>query len=103
MTVWITRNMSYVNQASVGFSGVIFTLALMDCYLSTQPTRSLFGFVQVPTRLYPWVLLVLLSVRPDSRAERAQQYTLLLCARFLPGKTSDVEEDHLDHGLFHRW
>lgn len=62
--MWITHDMTYVNQASVGFSGVIFTLALIDSYLSTQPTRSLFGFVQVPTRMYPWVLLVLLSVSP---------------------------------------
>lgn len=63
MTVWIAHDMKYVNQASVGFSGVIFTLALIDSYLSTQPTRSMFGFFQVPTRVYPWVLLVLLSVR----------------------------------------
>ncbi|CAM9436154.1 unnamed protein product [Pylaiella littoralis] len=62
MTVWITHNMQYVNQASVGFSGVIFTLALLESYRSTQPTRSVFGMIQVPTRIYPWVLLVLLSV-----------------------------------------
>ncbi|CAM9169986.1 unnamed protein product [Ectocarpus fasciculatus] len=62
MTVWVTHDPKYVNQASVGFSGVIFTLALMESYRSTQPTRSVFGMIQVPTRMYPWVLLVLLSV-----------------------------------------
>ena len=66
MTVWVTHDMTYVNQASVGFSGVIFTLALVESYMSTQPTRSVFGFFQVPTRMYPWVLLVLLSVRPPA-------------------------------------
>ncbi len=63
MTVWITHDMGYVKQASVGFSGVIFTLALMESYRSTQPTRQVFGMIQVPTRMYPWVLLVMLSVR----------------------------------------
>lgn len=67
MTVWVTHDPKYVNQASVGFSGVIFTLALMESYRSTQPTRSVFGMMQVPTRMYPWVLLVLLSVRPQKR------------------------------------
>lgn len=71
--------MSYINQASVGFSGVIFALALIDSYRSTQPTRSVFGFVQVPTRMYPWVLLVLLSVRPPSR-ERWSAVACLRCS-----------------------
>ncbi|CAN0076885.1 unnamed protein product [Ectocarpus sp. 12 AP-2014] len=62
MTVWVTHDPKYVNQASVGFSGVIFTLALIESYRSTQPTRSVFGMMRVPTRMYPWVLLVLLSV-----------------------------------------
>lgn len=63
MTVWITHDMRYVNQASVGFSGVLFTLALIESYRSTQPTRPVFGMIHVPTRMYPWVLLVMLSVR----------------------------------------
>lgn len=63
LTMWITQDMKYVNQGSVGFSGVIFTLALIQSYRSTQPTRSVFGMVQVPTRIYPWVLLIVLSVR----------------------------------------
>eukprot|EP00903_Cladosiphon_okamuranus_P018372 g16901.t1 len=62
MTVWITHEMSYVHQASVGFSGVIFTLALVESYRSTEATRAVFGYFHVPTRMYPWVLLVLLSV-----------------------------------------
>lgn len=62
MTVWVTNDPQYAHQHAVGFSGVIFTLALMESYRSTQPTRSVFGMIQVPTRLYPWVLLVMLSV-----------------------------------------
>lgn len=66
MTVWVTNDPQYVYQHAVGFSGVIFTLALIESYRSTQPTRSVFGMVQVPTRLYPWVLLVVLSVSVES-------------------------------------
>lgn len=62
MTMWVTNDPGYANQQAIGFSGVIFTLALMESYRSTQPTRLLFGMVQVPTRVYPWVLLIVLSV-----------------------------------------
>lgn len=67
MTQWFTHDIQYVRQHAVGFSGVIFTLALVESYRSTQPTRSVFGMLRVPTRLYPWVLLVVLSVRQASR------------------------------------
>ncbi|CAM9404675.1 unnamed protein product [Laminaria digitata] len=62
MTMWVTNDPGYALQRAVGFSGVIFTLALMESYRSTQPTRSVFGMINVPTRMYPWVLLVVLSV-----------------------------------------
>ena len=61
MTMWVTNDPKYVHQHAIGFSGVIFTLALMESYRSTQPTRSVFGMIPVPTRMYPWVLLVVLS------------------------------------------
>ena len=37
----------YWYQAAVGFSGVIFALAVDECALSPAPTRSIFGFFSV--------------------------------------------------------
>jgi membrane associated rhomboid family serine protease len=44
-------------QSAVGFSGVIFALAVDECALSPAPSRSVFGLFSVPTRWYPWVLM----------------------------------------------
>lgn len=49
-------------QSAVGFSGVLFALAVDESSLSPAPSRSVFGLFSVPTRLYPWVLMVLLQV-----------------------------------------
>lgn len=62
LTMWITHDPQYVYQHAIGFSGVIFTLALMENHRSTAPYRSIYGFIQVPTKLYPWALLIILSV-----------------------------------------
>ena len=67
---WVTNDAQYVHQRVVGFSGVIFTLAVMESYRSTQPTRSVFGMVRVPTRVYPWVLLIVLSVSKMTQLNR---------------------------------
>jgi membrane associated rhomboid family serine protease len=46
-----------MNQHSVGFSGVIFHLSVLECYLNAhESSRSVFGVLQVPTFTYPWVL-----------------------------------------------
>ncbi|CAM9920629.1 unnamed protein product, partial [Heterosigma akashiwo] len=61
--VWkITDDPSWMVQNAVGFSGIIFTLAVVESYRSLTPTRSIFGFVQVPTRIYPWALMIVLQV-----------------------------------------
>lgn len=41
---------------------MIFTLAFIESHSSTVATHSVFGFCNVPSKLYPWVLLVLLQV-----------------------------------------
>ena len=56
-------DMSYVKQQSVGFSGVLFALVVVDIHKSDVATRSVMGFVSVPSKWYPWALLVLLQVR----------------------------------------
>lgn len=60
--MWITDNPEYIEQHAVGFSGVLFTLAVIECHGSNVPYRSIFGFIRVPTKMYPWALLVVLSV-----------------------------------------
>lgn len=47
---------------AVGFSGVLFHLSVLECHLSPQFARSLFGMVNVPAALYPWALLVVLQL-----------------------------------------
>lgn len=58
----VLRDMSWLNYQSVGFSGVLFSLAALECFLSPVASRSIFGLITVPTKLYPWALLVVLQV-----------------------------------------
>jgi membrane associated rhomboid family serine protease len=60
-TVAATVDRAYWWQSAVGFSGVIFSLAVDECALSPSPTRSIFGLFSVPTRFYPWVLMAALQ------------------------------------------
>jgi rhomboid domain-containing protein 1 len=48
--------------SAAGFSGVLFAMAVDESALSVAPTRSVFGFFSVPTKLYPWVLMLVLSI-----------------------------------------
>lgn len=48
-------------QHSVGFSGVIFQLSVLEANLSPSTARSVFGFFRVPAHLYPWALLLALQ------------------------------------------
>ena len=47
--------------SAVGFSGVLFAMAVDEASLSPFPTRSVFGLFSVPTRVYPWVLMLLIQ------------------------------------------
>lgn len=48
-------------QRVAGYSGVIFALAVDETASSPHPYRSVFGLFRVPTKLYPWVLLIALQ------------------------------------------
>jgi len=52
---------AYLYSSAVGFSGVLFAMAVDEVSLSPFPTRSVFGLFSVPTKLYPWVLMLLLQ------------------------------------------
>lgn len=45
-----------IRENSVGFSGVLFHLSVLECNLGTHANRSVFGFFEVRASLYPWVL-----------------------------------------------
>lgn len=53
---------SYLYSSAVGFSGVLFAMAVDEASLSPATTRSLFGLFSVPTKLYPWVLMLVLQL-----------------------------------------
>lgn len=54
---------SYFYTGSLGFSGVLFTLIVIDNSIEgASPTRSLFGLILVPSSIYPWLLLLLMQV-----------------------------------------
>lgn len=58
----ITKDISWIQYTSVGFSGVLFGLAMVESACSTNPTRSIFGLITVPTKYYPWILMIVLQV-----------------------------------------
>lgn len=58
----ITGNLSFIYTSSVGYSGVLFTYALIDSFHTTETSRSFFGVFNVPAKLYPFILLIALQV-----------------------------------------
>lgn len=57
-----TQQYVFMRYAAVGYSGVLFAYAAIDSYHAPVSTRSVFGVFNVPSRVYPWVILVLISV-----------------------------------------
>lgn len=53
---------SWLVHSGVGYSGVLFTLAMLESYHSAVQSRSVFGFFSVPAKVYPWILLALISL-----------------------------------------
>ncbi|XP_078437402.1 RHOMBOID-like protein 15 [Wolffia australiana] len=48
-----------LNECAIGFSGVLFSLIVIEGSLSGIRSRSVFGLFNVPTKWYPWILLIL--------------------------------------------
>ncbi len=51
-----------LNTSAVGYSGVLFAYALIEAFHSVESSRSVFGLFSVPTKAYPFILLVLIQV-----------------------------------------
>ena len=50
-----------MHQHSLGFSGVLFHLSVLEAHYSPRMTRNVFGFGQVSSTTYPWILLLVLQ------------------------------------------
>ncbi|OHT12599.1 Clan S-, family S54, Rhomboid-like serine peptidase [Tritrichomonas foetus] len=53
---------SHFMTGSIGFSGVLFTLVVIDNSLSGPGYRSLFGLVLIPSQFYPFALLFVMQL-----------------------------------------
>lgn len=61
-TALITGDNGYYFTSGVGFSGILFVYAIIDSFHTTQVTRSVFGLFNVPAKIYPFILLIILQV-----------------------------------------
>lgn len=59
---FITGSGTWLEMKAVGYSGVLFSYAVIESYSVNVQSRSLFGLFNVPAVVYPWVLLILLSL-----------------------------------------
>ncbi|KAL8509602.1 hypothetical protein ACS0TY_016722 [Phlomoides rotata] len=48
----------FMYQCSIGFSGILFSMIVMETSLSGVQSRSFFGLFNVPAKWYVWILLV---------------------------------------------
>ncbi|KQK13939.2 hypothetical protein BRADI_1g13480v3 [Brachypodium distachyon] len=50
---------SLVDECSIGFSGVLFSMIVIETSLSGVQSRSVFGLFNIPAKWYAWILLIL--------------------------------------------
>ncbi|EPS61536.1 hypothetical protein M569_13261 [Genlisea aurea] len=53
---------SLMDQCSIGFSGILFSLIVIETSLSGAQHRSVFGLFNVPAKWYVWILLVIFQL-----------------------------------------
>ncbi|KAI3696823.1 hypothetical protein L6452_29398 [Arctium lappa] len=52
----------FMDECAIGFSGVLFSMIVIETSLSGVQSRSVFGLFNVPAKLYPWILLVVFQL-----------------------------------------
>lgn len=52
----------FIKECSIGFSGMIFAMIVMETSLSGAQNRSIFGLFNVPAKWYAWILLILFQI-----------------------------------------
>lgn len=58
----IHRFPSLMNECAIGFSGIIFSMIVMETSLSGVQSRSVFGLFSVPAKWYAWILLIVFQL-----------------------------------------
>lgn len=58
----IYRYPFFMNECAIGFSGVLFSMIVMETSLSGVQSRSVFGLFNVPAKWYVWILLVVFQL-----------------------------------------
>ncbi|KAL1225772.1 Rhomboid-like protein 15 [Cardamine amara subsp. amara] len=51
-----------LNECAIGFSGILFSMIVIETSLSGVNSRSVFGLFNVPAKLYPWILLIVFQL-----------------------------------------
>ncbi|WOL08921.1 rhomboid-like protein 15 isoform X1 [Canna indica] len=51
-----------MNECAIGFSGIIFSMIVIETSLSGVQSRSVFGLFNVPAKWYAWILLILFQL-----------------------------------------
>ncbi|XP_059594872.1 rhomboid-like protein 15 isoform X4 [Vitis vinifera] len=51
-----------MNECAIGFSGILFSMIVIETSLSGAQTRSVFGLFNVPAKWYAWILLVVFQL-----------------------------------------
>ena len=59
---YITGEFSFMQMSGVGFSGVLFMYAVLEAYHTRAESQSFFGMCNVPARMFPFVLLVVIQL-----------------------------------------
>ncbi|XP_057718563.1 rhomboid-like protein 15 isoform X2 [Arachis stenosperma] len=52
----------FMNECAIGFSGVLFSMIVIETSLSGAQSRSVFGLFNVPAKWYPFLLLVVFQL-----------------------------------------
>ncbi|XP_024982762.1 rhomboid-like protein 15 isoform X3 [Cynara cardunculus var. scolymus] len=52
----------FMDECAIGFSGVLFSMIVIETSLNGVQSRSVFGLFNVPAKLYPWILLVVFQL-----------------------------------------
>ncbi|GAB4834116.1 Rhomboid-like protein 15 [Ancistrocladus abbreviatus] len=53
---------NFINECSIGFSGVLFSMIVIETSLSGVQSRSIFGLFNVPAKWYAWILLIVFQL-----------------------------------------
>ncbi|XP_059462427.1 rhomboid-like protein 15 [Corylus avellana] len=51
-----------MNECAIGFSGILFSMIVIETSLSGVQSRSIFGLFNVPAKWYAWILLVVFQL-----------------------------------------